>query len=287
MKRWGSILVVLLFGTLWLQAARAEPYLAVRMGLKCAVCHENPTGGGLRTAFGNTYAQTQIAEHGIDFGDSGPWMGAIGRFLSVGADLRASGTLTEISGGDSRSEFDVQEARVYLQLNPIPNRLALYVDQRFAPGVSTNLEAYAKLWFGDRKWYVKAGQMYLPFGLRLEDDTAFTRQVSGINMTTPDKGIELGWEAAYWSAQLALSNGTAGAPEQDDGKQWSLKLEQVRSRWRAGLSANFNDSAVGDRKAVGALSGCLGDELGHVADAGHGWILPHPVRVPGGSTLPV
>lgn len=274
MKRAWLLFAVMVAGALWLRAAHAEPYLAVRMGLKCAVCHENPTGGGLRTAFGNTYAQTQLAERTIDFGDGGPWMGAISRFLSVGADLRAAGTLTQIPGGDSSNEFDVQELRVYLQLNAIPNRLALYADQRFAPGTSSNLEAYAKLWFGDRKWYLKAGQMYLPFGLRLEDDTAFTRQVSGINMTTPDKGLELGWESGYWSAQLALSNGTAGAPEQDDGKQWSLKLEQVRSRWRTGLSGNFNDSAVGDRKALGAFAGLrtgpvawLG-ELDRISDAG-------------------
>jgi hypothetical protein len=242
-------------GTLWPAAAHAEPYLAVRMGLKCGICHENPTGGGLRTAFGNTYAQTQLAANRIDFGDVGPWTGAVSRFLSVGADLRATGTVTDIPGGDTRDEFDVQELRVYLQLNAIPNRLALYADQRFAPGTSSNLEAYAKLWFGNRQWYVKAGQMYLPFGLRLEDDTAFTRQVSGINMTTPDKGVELGWESAYWRAQLALSNGTAGAPEQDDGKQFSFNVEQVRSRWRIGASANFNDAAVGDRKAVGAFAG--------------------------------
>ncbi len=101
------------------------------------------------------------------------WTGAISRFLSVGADLRASGTLTSVPDGDTQSEFDVQELRVYLQLNAIPNRLALYADQRFAPGTSSNLEAYAKLWFSDRRYYMKAGQMYLPFGLRLEDDSAF------------------------------------------------------------------------------------------------------------------
>ena len=50
-------------------------------------------------------------------------------------------------------------------------------------------------------------------GLRLEDDSAFTRTVPGINMDTPDTGIEVGWEAEKWSAQLALSNGSAGGPE--------------------------------------------------------------------------
>lgn len=255
MKRSGFVSLLLLFGFALAPVARAEPYLAVRMGLKCSVCHENPTGGGMRTAFGNAYAQTQLAANRIDLGDAGPWTGAINRFVSVGADFRASGTLTQIPGGDTRDEFDVQELRVYLQLNPIPNRVALYVDQRFAPGTSSNLEAYAKAWTADRRWYLKAGQMYLPFGLRLEDDSAFTRLASGINMTTPDKGVEVGWESAYWRAQLALSNGTAGAQEQDDGKQYSLNVEQVRSRWRAGVSANVNDSAAGDRTALGAFAG--------------------------------
>src|SRR4051812_34538414 len=105
MKRSWFIGMVMLLGVALAQSARAEPYLAVRMGLKCGVCHENPTGGGLRTAFGNTFAQTQLAANKIDFGDAGLWTGAINRFVSIGADLRASGTVTQISGGDTRDEF--------------------------------------------------------------------------------------------------------------------------------------------------------------------------------------
>ncbi len=234
--------------------ARAEPYLAVRMGLKCAQCHENPTGGGLRTTFGNVFAQNMLAAEQLEVGDE-PWTGAVNRFISLGADLRAHGTYTDIPNQSTEDEFDLQEVRAYLQLNAIPDRVALYVDQRLAPGTSNNLEAYGKLWFGNKAWYVKAGQMYLPFGLRLEDDTAFTRVAPGINMNTPDNGVELGFEGGRWSAQLAVSNGTAGAQEDDQGKQWSLRAEHVQSAWRLGASASFNMSDAGDRNLYGVFAG--------------------------------
>jgi hypothetical protein len=253
MKR--LLLLLLVLAGWGVEVAGAEPWLAVRMGLRCAICHENPTGGGLRTAFGNAFAQTQLPARTVDLGELGPWTGALNRFVSLGADLRAGATLTDIPGSTTQSEFGVQEARVYLQLNPLPERLALYLDQRLAPGTASNLEAYGKLWFAASRAYLKAGQMYLPFGLRLEDDGAFVRAVPGINMNTPDSGVELGWESGGWSAQFALGNGTAGGSETDQGKQWSLRAEHVRPAWRLGASANLNASDAGDRRMFGVHGG--------------------------------
>jgi len=189
--------------------AHAEPYLAVQMGMKCGQCHVNPTGGGERNTFGNVFAQTQLPVRRIDTGTD-VWTGEVAKFLSLGGDLRFDASYTQIPHSPSVNQFDLEQARVYLDASPIPQRLSVYVDEQVAPGGALNREAYGVYWSADHSWYVKAGQMYLPFGFRLQDQTAFVRQVSGINMTTPDKGAEFGWERGAWDAQFTVSNGTAG-----------------------------------------------------------------------------
>jgi hypothetical protein len=236
-------------------AAQAEPYLAAQMGLKCASCHVNPTGGGMRTVFGNAFAQTQLAAKRIG-ADEDLWTGQVMKFLSVGGNARANWNFADAPHQSSTNDFAVEEARVYLDFGVIPNRLSVYVDQRFAPGNATNMEANVRLWLAENSLYVKAGRLYLPFGYRFEDDNVFVRQLSGINMQAPDEGFEIGMEKGAWTAQLAVSNGTSGAAEVDDGKQVVARAEFVQSVWRAGASAAFNHTDAGDRQAFG-LFGAL------------------------------
>lgn len=258
-----------LFASLMLMAAAtcayAEPHFAVQQGLKCGNCHVNPQGGGLRNAFGNTWVQGTLAERAIDVGE--PWTGMIGRFVSLGANVRADATYLDVPDAGAENFFELHEARLYLDVSPIPERLSIYLDQRVGPGGSENLEAYGRLWWGDRSWYVQAGQMYLPHGFRFEDDTTFVRQVSGINFTTPDQGLALGYERGRWSAQVAASNGTAAGPEVDDGKQWSARVEHVQSRWRLGASYNHNSADAGDRRMPNLFAGVRTGPIAWLAEA--------------------
>jgi hypothetical protein len=246
--------------------AQAEPYLAVRQGSQCVQCHVDPTGGGLRNPAGVVYGQTQLPARQERRSDT-LWTGMVGTMLQLGGDLRAGARFSDAPNVDSDWGFDLDELRLYANVALLPQRLELYVDERFAPGAASNLQAYLKFTTDDGVWYAKAGQLFLPYGWRLEDDGAYIRQVTGINFDTPDRGFELGWQRSRWSAQLSLSNGAAGGVESDDGKQVSGRLEYLRGNWRAGASGSFNDSDAGDRSLQGLFFGLRTGPLSWLAEA--------------------
>jgi hypothetical protein len=254
LARFGLFCVAL--ASIVIAEARAEPYLAVAQGFKCSQCHVNPTGGGLRTPYGDVFAQTVLPARHIDTGTD-TWTGQINRFLSIGGDLRFDASSTQAPNTQTVNQFQSEQTRVYLDASVIPERLLVYIDEQVAPGGALNREAWAMFWSEDHTWYAKAGQMYLPFGLRLQDQTAFILQTSGINMTTPDNGVEVGYLKGHWDAQLAVSNGTAGGPASGNGKQTSLQVSWVANAWRLGGAANYNDAGSDGSKSAFALFGGL------------------------------
>lgn len=235
--------------------ANAEPYLAVQTGLKCGQCHVNPTGGGLRTQYGDVFAQTLLPQEKIDTGPD-LWTGDITKFLRIGGDLRFDGSVMTEPHTQNQDTFALQQTRVYLEANVIPDRLLVYVDEQVAPGGATNHEAYGVYWSANHDWYLKAGQMYLPFGLRLQDQLAFIITQPGISMFQWDQGVEFGWERGHWDAQVDVTNGTAnGGSTNDNGKRYSGQLQWVESQFRFGGAANFNKKTPGDESAFALFGG--------------------------------
>ena len=244
-------LVILLGGG----RAFAEPYLALRMGLKCEVCHVNPTGGGLRTDFGDVFLQTQLPAHRIR-PDSGLWTGEVLSWLRLGGDLRYDSTFTETPGAKTTRLDAVQQGRLYGEAEVIPNRLIFYADAQVTPGTAQDHEAYAIYWSANHDWYVKGGKMYLPFGFRLEDQTAFVYAVSLTNMYSPDDGLEFGWMRGHWDTQLTVSEGDfAGGFPSSPGKEYGLQASYVESWWRLGIAANDDDSSFARRRILGVFGG--------------------------------
>ena len=236
--------------------AAAEPYLAVESGLKCANCHTNPTGGGKRSLFGMTYARTNLAAKRIFVDDDTQgWNSEINRWLGVGGDYRGGFTSVDSPGSEDRSGWATTRGTANLEIRPVPGLLTLYADEQLAPGESLNREAWVLLTPAEGKYTIKAGQLFLPFGLRLEDDTSFVRQRSGINFATPDEGVELGLALPRWSAQAAFTDGTAGAGSAPGRSQTSLSASYVQNRWRVGASFNLNEDPLGDREMLALFAG--------------------------------
>ena len=229
-------LIFLYFILFFQVSAHAEPYLAARTGHRCMACHVSPTGGGMRTDFGQIYGQSLAADKQLQT----PFSSRVSDNIRLGANFRGGLLASDTNNESSQNSFQIKRANIYIHAQLIDN-LSFYIDQQLAPA-NENRTAWIKYQSADSEKYVRAGQFYLPYGLRLEDDSAFIRQVTGINFATADNGIEYGWEKNNWSTQFSITNGTAGAAENNPDKQISLRLVYIKPDWRLGTSFNHNES---------------------------------------------
>ena len=250
---WTSIGCALLWLVAMNKTVHAEPYLAVQKGLKCSTCHMAASGGGQRTPYGSAFAQTELPARTLDMGKL--WTGEIGRYFAVGGNIRGGWNRLDVPGRSSISDTELEEFLAYIEIKPFPKYLTLYVDAKLRPDDPEIREQYARLTLPNGRWSIQGGEFFLPYGLRIQDDEAFVRQVSGINFNAPDTGWQVGYEEGAWSGQLAVTRGTAGGPEVDSGKQYSLRVSHVTPKWRVGGSFNLNDASVGDRQMQNVFGG--------------------------------
>jgi hypothetical protein len=233
--------------------ARAEPYLAVDQGQKCIACHVNPTGGGLRNAYGVHFARTGLAAYRLPEGLP-TWSGGLGDWVRLGGDWRWSTTRTDVPQQPRQRNAGTDQLRAYAGLTLPGEHVELYLDGQLSPGKATTQEAYLRLNGSARQWHLKGGQIYLPFGWRLQDSTAFVRAVSGIGMSTPERGAELGVELGDWSAQVALTRPLHPPPGSSD-RQTTAQLVWVQPWGRIGAAAASAQTTAGKRQAWAVYGG--------------------------------
>ena len=229
--KWMRLVVLATLLAAGARAAWAEPYLAVREGYNCSGCHTNVTGGGKRTEIVTTHPR-EILRYpdflGTFSSPADKFTGEVNKYIGVGGDLRVSNLATFQDQGvngrvDNNKVFrgrletdslDATEAAVFLELRLIPDALSFYVDQQFATSTQTR-EVWGMLrglpWNG----FIKAGRMFQPYGLQLQDDTAFIRGGANVSATTNfsfntrQPAAEIGIEPGPYSAIVAVSDGTS------------------------------------------------------------------------------
>jgi hypothetical protein len=215
--------LVLLSTVLAPGSARGEPRFAARLGFACSVCHVNPTGGGLRTAYGRdvfekqqlTFSPGNDAVAGLDF------------------DPRISDRLT--LGGDYRLAFIWQPKRkpedppavsptmwitLPSKLSFFPMQVDTYVGAELSRhvtlytdvGANGSFEAFGLIHGLPFGTYFKAGYFIPPYGTKLPNHTAVHRQPFLFQPTDKDAGVEVGLTRPWLDAQVALQNGSPGSP---------------------------------------------------------------------------
>jgi hypothetical protein len=190
-------------------------------------------GGGKRTDLVSTHARDLLHYPNFLGQFSNPtdfFTGEINKYLALGTDLRTSNTATfqdaphnGLVDNDKvfrnhleTDRLDVTEAVLYGEVRLIPDYLTFYVDQRFQPQTD-NREAFGLL-HGVLPWngYIKAGRMFLPYGLQLQDDGAFIRGGTNGSITTgfsfeqQQAGFEIGFEPGPITVIAAVTDGPAG-----------------------------------------------------------------------------
>jgi len=236
-------------------SALSEPYLAVKTGMKCSGCHVNPIGGGKRNTFGSIYGQTGLTQKSattmntpiVDLGD-------LNKSISLGGDLRSALQYTNSDSGDELT-FNTQSGQLYIEVAPANSAVTFYLDEQIAPSGALSRESFMLLKNQSKDLYLKVGKIMTPFGHRIEDDTAFIRQATGINFDNSDNGVEVGYDTKNTFTTLTVTNGTGAATDSDRNKQIIARSEYYQSNWRVGSSMFFNSSDEGNKTMTSLFGG--------------------------------
>jgi hypothetical protein len=228
-----------------------------------------PTGGGARNTYGAFYgSQLLPATPGDVSAFDG---GQISDTIRLGGDLRFNIARTEQDEADTQQGFNTHSGQMYVTVAPVGSRFLLHVDQQVAPGGTRNREAFILARLTDHH-YLKAGNILLPYGLRLQDDSAFIREASQVTFDNSEQGVELGLTYGTTLLNFAVTNGTSGQTNNDDRFQYIARGEYLGDGWRLGAGYIFNDAEVGERHLANVFGGfSLGDyaflfELGRLED---------------------
>ncbi len=155
-------------------------------GTSCIACHINPTGGGMRNAYGNDIVSLEELpmEKWINKGSTN-WDGTIGEHLEIGGDFRIQGIQYDSVTTRKTAIFPMQ-ADIYTSL--IINRNATIFNKIGVRGRNNFATEYWLLInnLPQNVWF-RIGKALPNFGLRVDDHTSFIR---GGNYKRTTLGLE-------------------------------------------------------------------------------------------------
>ncbi|MEK7850531.1 MAG: hypothetical protein AAB275_01490, partial [Deltaproteobacteria bacterium] len=177
--------------------------------LSCGVCHVNQSGGMLRSDSGFVFG-TKALPWKTDIPEdiqSGLKVIKDNRFLTLGGDFR--GLILSREGSDTNPLFFPMQADLYVNAN-VGKHIALLTQIGMERGGNAAVrEEFLMLKDFPYNSYIKAGKFIPPYGLRLDDHTAFIRTKIAFDHSQPGSyvsGYEVGAEPVLLFARLSQFN---------------------------------------------------------------------------------
>ncbi|MBI5472447.1 MAG: hypothetical protein HY961_08895 [Ignavibacteriae bacterium] len=216
------------------ETSTALPRFAMRTGAKCQSCHVNPSGGGMRQAFGVQYGRETlpVPTWSEDF-DFDEFSTKLSETISVGADFRTLYYYIDSPGGSSNAFFQMQ-GDVYLNFK-LAKKINIYIDR----GLS-NYEIFGKLDILPANGYLKVGRFIPNYGIKVDEHRVYTREFTGFSPETGSPfftGGEIGFSPGPISLTGGIYNSSEGrAPVISSNKAFLGRLEGI---FKASESVNF------------------------------------------------
>lgn len=196
--------------------ANALPRYSAQYGQSCVLCHNNPTGGGMRSEYATQYLiPEEMAAKGWENGEMENMNPRISPNITLGVDLRS--LLYQQEGG-SGSSFAMQ-GDLYVNLE-LSSRYSAYVEQ----GLNGSGEVFGMARADVLDSYLKAGRFVPDYGWRFADHQMFNRRylTDGGGSESPaslySEGFEVGISPGGFSATAALLGGSQSNGDNYSGK---------------------------------------------------------------------
>jgi hypothetical protein len=243
--------------------ADAVPRYSARYGQRCGLCHVNPSGAGMRTA----YASQQLVPEELAWGHGADSLSLpnpqLSRAVSIGADFREL-----YVGSTHRADnlvFFQMQGDLYLafQLDP---KTTLYFDR----GMSSSYELFGAAYVLPLTGYVKAGRFVPSYGWKFDDHTLYVRSVLGLAPPlNSDVGVEIGFQPGPLDVQMGLVNGSRGSTLDTDNSL-AQSLNAIYRHDLAGIGVGVGGSGYHQRGPGAILD--VGGAYGYLTWHGLSWL---------------
>ena len=214
--RWAAAALALAAAALCVAAydAGAVPRYSVRYEQNCMLCHVNPTGGGMRSA----YATDELVPQELAMSPRKPELLAVldtylNKHIRIGADFRNQFMLfSEGSPQANQQGFFPMQGDLLLSFQLDPKGV-LYYKRGISNATEYFYVGHVLPWGG----YVKGGRFVPPYGWKFDDHTMYVREHEGFAPPThSDAGIEMGLAPKFGDLTVAVVNGNRGGTLDND-----------------------------------------------------------------------